>query len=134
MKMTTTMSSQFRFISVADPMAPASAETRSATHSHAISHVHARRKQGLRKNGKPKTKNIGSCTTKTKQITASEVQPVSLLCSVPNDACDPFQTLGLPLSEQDYFLLAYCKYNDSQRPPLIRDYGYVTYHLGQIIV
>ncbi|KAH8177896.1 hypothetical protein LIA77_02978 [Sarocladium implicatum] len=99
------MASRFRFITIVDPTAPASAETRSATHSHAISHVHARRKHKFRKECEQRPEKKAVCTKK--KATAPCVQPASILCGVPNDSSDPFQTLALPLSEQDYFLLSY---------------------------
>ncbi|KAH7118392.1 hypothetical protein EDB81DRAFT_701451 [Dactylonectria macrodidyma] len=95
---------RFQFVNVSNPGNPASSETRTLTHSHAIRQAHAkeRRLRMQRYHSETSQVNVGEHET-----TALEPRFPGPLSQIPDNSRDPFSTLPRSMSSQEYFLLDY---------------------------
>ncbi|KAH7137619.1 hypothetical protein EDB81DRAFT_900988, partial [Dactylonectria macrodidyma] len=95
---------RFQFVNVSNPGNPASSETRTLTHSHAIRQAHAkeRRLRMQRYHSEASQVNAGEHET-----TALEPCFPGPLSQMPDNSRDPFSTLPRSMSSQEYFLLDY---------------------------
>lgn len=89
---------KFQFVAVTDTTAPASAEVRKATHSHAITEVHAKRRRKM-------------VDEHQKRLQVRTQDKVDMSSNI--SLCKTFEENRLPcpshpLSDRDTYLLSYC--------------------------
>lgn len=96
---------RFQFVNVSNPANPASSETRTLTHSHAIRQAHAneRRLRMQRYYGKASQVDSGDHET-----TVPQTHFPGPLSQIPGNSRDPFSILPRSISSQEYSLLGYC--------------------------